>query len=70
VLTSRIGIQTSLTGRIIEILRAEDNTLSLAILERYQVAQTRHHKFDMPVLIKPFNETLKVAVCAAVSFRI
>jgi hypothetical protein len=64
------GIQTSLTGHIVEILRAEDNTLSLAILERYQVAQTRHLKFDMPILIKPFNKTSKAAVCATVSFRI
>ncbi|KAJ2920938.1 hypothetical protein H1R20_g16157, partial [Candolleomyces eurysporus] len=55
---------TTLAGRVLEILQAEGGVYSFAVVERFQVAQALHPKFDMPVLVKPFNETTKVAVAA------
>ncbi|KAJ2922664.1 hypothetical protein H1R20_g14407, partial [Candolleomyces eurysporus] len=54
----------TLAGRIIEILRTEDGSYSLAVIERFQVSQTLHPIFEMPVLTKPFNETSRIVVGA------
>ncbi|RXW21858.1 hypothetical protein EST38_g4007 [Candolleomyces aberdarensis] len=55
---------TTLAGRVLEILRVEGGAYSFAVVEHFQVAQALHPKFDMPVLVKPFNKTTKVAVAA------
>ncbi|TFK29556.1 hypothetical protein FA15DRAFT_677776 [Coprinopsis marcescibilis] len=51
------------TGRILEILTTEsEGTHTLIVIERYQIAQTLHPKYDMPVLVKPFGESANMVV--------
>ncbi|RXW15157.1 hypothetical protein EST38_g10696 [Candolleomyces aberdarensis] len=54
----------TLIGRIVEILRTEDGRYSLAVIERFQVSQALHPIFEMPVLMRPFNEASKIAIGA------
>jgi hypothetical protein len=38
----------------------------VVVIERFQIAQHLHPRFDMPVLVKPFNESSKIVVSAEV----
>ena len=56
-----------MTGRILEILRVEVGVQALVVIEQYQVSQSMHPVYNMPVLVKPFGETSKLAVKAEVT---
>jgi hypothetical protein len=41
-------------------------TCAFAVVERFQISPTLHAKFGMPVLVRPFGETVKVVVSTMV----
>ncbi|KAH6906260.1 hypothetical protein BKA70DRAFT_1224710 [Coprinopsis sp. MPI-PUGE-AT-0042] len=57
-----------LTGRVAEILTAEDdNTCLLVVIKRFQISPSLHPKFGTPVLVRAFDETMKVVVSTRAS---
>ena len=60
-------IQTSLFGKICQLLHCQSAGSSLAVLERFCISNHLHEIFDMPVLTQRFDEAEYIVVKTTVS---